>query len=98
MRAQVLIAAVLSLLVVAAFMRPTFVKFNVKGLLRTAAILSFGFCFAGGFWLLSKAIVNQYDDMFLLATLGLIFIGIAFFIGGVLLVAAERLPRKDEGR
>ena len=84
------------MLVVATFMRPMFVKFNVKALLRTAAVLAFGFCFAGGFWLLSKAIVKQYEDMFLLAAVGLIFIGIAFFVGGILLVAAERLPRKDE--
>ena len=98
MRAQVLIAAVLSLLVVAAFMRPAFMKFNVKALLRTAAVLAFGFCFAGGFWLLSKAVASQHEDMFLLGAAGLIFIGFAFFVGGVLLVAAERLPRKDERR
>ena len=34
----------------------------------------------------------------LLAALGLIFIGMAFFVGSILLVAAERFGRKGEGR
>ena len=98
MRVQLLIIVTLSLVVLVAFMRPTLVKFSMKSLLRTAAVLSFGFCFAGGFWLLSKAVLNHYEDMFLLAAAGLIFIGIAFFVGAILLVAAERLPRKAEAR
>src|SRR5438270_12302699 len=100
MRLQKLIAAVLFLVLLAAFMKSHshFMKFSLKGLLRIAAALSFGCCFAGGAWLLCKALGSPHEDMFLLAAIGLIFIGLAFFVGALLCVAAERLPRKDANR
>ena|SRR5437588_2382115 len=97
MRLQTLIAAVLFLVLLAAFMKSHshFMKFSLKGLLRIAAVLSFGCCFAGGAWLLGKALGSPHEDMFLLAAIGLIFIGLAFFVGALLLFAAERLPRRE---
>jgi len=68
----------------------------MKALLRVAAILSFAFCFTAGSVLVGKA--GPYKDGFLLVAAGLIFLGVAFFAGGILLAAAERFERKNEGR
>jgi hypothetical protein len=70
----------------------------MKALLRTAAVLSFGFCFAGGLWLVGKAASEKNEDLFLVVAVGLVLIGMAFFVGAILLVAAERFGRKYEGR
>jgi len=40
---------------------------------------------------------SGYSDAFMVAAVGLVLIGIGFFMGAVLLVAAERLGRKAEG-
>ena len=70
----------------------------MKALLRIAALLSFVFFFAGGCLLVGKAGLNKNEDLFLLVVVGLFFIGTAFFVGPILLVAAERFGRKNEGR
>lgn len=69
----------------------------MKILLRVAATLSFGFCFLAGLLILGNAVGSAYKDAFMVAAVGLVFIGIAFFVGGILLVAAERLGRKTGG-
>ena len=66
----------------------------MKTLLRAAAVLSFGFCFLAGLMILGNALGSGYKDAFMVAAVGLVFIGVAFFVGGMLLVAAERLGRK----
>ncbi len=70
----------------------------MKALLRFAAISSFGCCFAAGVWMFGTAVSSQTKDMFLLAAMGLIVIGMAFFAGAILLLAAERFSRKEECR
>jgi hypothetical protein len=66
----------------------------MKLLLRTAAVLSFVFCFGGGSLILGVALASQpAKDSFVIAAVGLVFIGIAFFVGGMLLVAGQRLGR-----
>lgn len=67
----------------------------MKTLLRMSAVLSFLSCAVGGVWLLGKAIVSKYDDLIVMAVMGLFLVGLAFFFGGILLVAAERLGRKE---
>ena len=70
----------------------------MKALLRVAGVLSFFFCFAAGLLTLGKTVGSGYRDAFLVEAVGLVFIGIAFFVGSILLVAAERFGRKGEGR
>lgn len=65
----------------------------MKRLLQVAAVLSFGFCFFAGLLVLGNAVGTGYKDAFMLAALGLVLIGVAFFAGGILLVAAEKLSR-----
>ncbi len=69
----------------------------MKTFLRTTAVLSFLFCAIGGLWLLGKAIASKSDDLIVAAVLGLFLVGMAFFFGGILLFAAERLDRKERG-
>ena len=69
----------------------------MKSLLRVSAALSFGSCFLAGLLVLSNAMASGYSDAFMVAAVGLVLIGIGFFMGAVLLVAAERLGRKAEG-
>jgi hypothetical protein len=69
----------------------------MKTLLRIAAVLSFGFFFAGGLGLVCIAGPTK-SDAFPLVAVGLFFIGMAFFVGAILLVAAERFGREYEGR
>ena len=70
----------------------------MKPLLRVAAALSFSSCFLGGLIVLGNAMASGYSDAFMLAAVGLVIISIGFFMGAVLLVAAERLGRKAEGQ
>jgi D-arabinose 5-phosphate isomerase GutQ len=70
----------------------------MKTLLRIAAVLSFVFFFAGGCQLLGIASPGRSGETALAIAMGLFFIGTAFFVGPILLVAAERFGRKDEGR
>ncbi|HXO21859.1 MAG TPA: hypothetical protein VOA87_18245 [Thermoanaerobaculia bacterium] len=62
----------------------------MKRLARVGAVLSFFFCLSGGLWILTKAGLNHKDDA-LSTAIGLYFVGKAFFVGPMLLVAAERL-------
>ena len=66
----------------------------MKTLLRVAAAFSFGFCFLAGLLILGNALGSGYKDASMVAAVGLVFISVAFFVGGMLLVAAERLGRK----
>ena len=68
----------------------------MKTLLRAAAALSFFFFFAGGCLLLGKAAPMPGEDLFPLVALGLVFVGTGFFVGAILLVAAERFGRKQD--
>jgi hypothetical protein len=69
----------------------------MKTLLQIAAVLSFGFFLAGGLLLLSIASGSQTSrDAVPVAVVGLFFMGTAFFVGPMLLAAAERLGPKDE--
>ena len=69
----------------------------MKSLLRVAAALSFGFCFLAGLLILGNAVASGYADAFMIAAVGLVLIGIAFFVGAILMVAAEKLGRKAGG-
>ncbi len=40
---------------------------------------------------------SGYKDAVMVAAVGLMFVGIAFFVGRILLVAAERFGRKGGG-
>ena len=70
----------------------------MKTLLRIAAVLSFLFCVGGGLTILSQTLAQSREDAFPLVAVGLVFVGSAFFLGAILLVAAERFGRKDESR
>ena len=71
----------------------------MKALLRTAAVLSFGFFLAGGLLLLGMASHNRTNtDAVPIAVVGLFFIGTAFFVGPMLLAAAERLGPKGPAK
>ncbi len=68
----------------------------MKALLRAAAVLSFGFSFGGGLGLLVVAgLSHTPEDRIPVGAVGLVLIGMAFFAGAILLVAAERFSRKD---
>jgi uncharacterized membrane protein YgdD (TMEM256/DUF423 family) len=72
----------------------------MKALLRIAAASSFVFFLAGGCLLLGIAGQAARDggEALLLVPVGLFFIGTAFFVGSILLVAAERFGRKNESK
>ena len=69
----------------------------MRPLLRVAAVLAFGFCFLAGLLILSIAVSSGHSDAPIIAAVGLLFMGIAFFVGGVLVVAAERFGPKAGG-
>jgi hypothetical protein len=66
----------------------------MKALLRIAAVFAFGFCFLAGALVLGIAGSSRNSDAPIITAVGLLFMGIAFFVGGVLVVAAERFDRK----
>ncbi len=70
----------------------------MKTLLRIAAVLSFGFFCVGGLVFLGMALPSTARDAWPMAVVGLTLIGTAFFVGPILLFAAERLGPKDDGR
>jgi len=64
----------------------------VKNLLRIAAVLSFGLCFAGGFWIFCLAAVHWDDPgAGVGVALSLILMGMAVFAGAIIWWAAEKL-------
>jgi hypothetical protein len=72
---------------------------SMKALLRTAAVLSFGFFVAAGLVLVGMAWVSHtYEDAVPLGVVGLLLIGTAVFVGPILLFAAELLGRKGEAK
>jgi hypothetical protein len=72
----------------------------MKTLLRVAAVCSFGFFALGGLGLLGSVpwLSSTYQDAVPLGVVGLVLIGVAFFVGPMLLVVAERSGRKEEPR
>jgi hypothetical protein len=71
----------------------------MKILLQIAAVLSFGLCFAGGFWILCMAALqlNTSSDAAPIAALGLVLMGMAFFAGAIILLLAEKCcGRRDD--
>ena len=67
----------------------------MKTLLRVAAGLSFSFFFVGGLCILSVIASSPASDTVIPMALGCVFVGTAFFVGPLLLVAAEKFGRKD---
>jgi hypothetical protein len=67
----------------------------MKTMARIGAGLSFAFCLLGGLWILSRVNLGSKDDA-VNAGIGFYFVGKAFFVGPMLLVAAEKLCRKPE--
>jgi hypothetical protein len=68
----------------------------MKTLLRMAAVLSFLFFFVGGGCLLIRAPFLVASDAFPIMAVGFFFVGTAFFVGPILLVAAEKLSRNEQ--
>lgn len=66
---------------------------TMKALLRVAAVLSFAPCLIAGVIILANGIAKGYKDAWMLSALGLVFIGLAFFVGSILLFFAERVGR-----
>jgi hypothetical protein len=69
----------------------------MKTMARIAAVLSSAFCLLGGLWILSRVNLGSKDDV-LNAGIGFYFVGKAFFVGPMLLIAAERLCAKQEAK
>jgi len=63
----------------------------MRNLLRLAAVLSFLFCLAGGLFILIHANYADARHEPMTVGIGLYFLGKAFFVGPMLLAAAERL-------
>ena len=64
---------------------------KLKVLGRVAAALAFLFCAAGGIWILKTVGPNPSGGDAVWIGIGLYFIGKAFFVGPMLLIAAEHL-------
>jgi hypothetical protein len=65
---------------------------RLKTLAQVSAALAFVICLAGGLWILTS-VGFDHDDDAVETGIGLYFIGKAFFVGPMLLVAAERLGK-----
>lgn len=63
---------------------------DLKFLVRFAAVAAFLFCLLAGLWILYNVGIQSRGDAVWTA-LGLYFVGKAFFVGPMLLVAAETL-------
>jgi hypothetical protein len=70
----------------------------MKTLARIGAVLSFLFCFTGGTWILVKTGLSSKSDDAIWTGIGLYFIGKAFFVGPMLLLAAEKCCSKPENK
>ena len=64
----------------------------MKTLAQVAAIIASLFCLVGGLWILCQIGFRSKDDA-VWTGLGLYFVGKAFFVGPMLLVAAEQLGK-----
>jgi hypothetical protein len=69
---------------------------TMKTLARVAAVLAFLLCLVGGLWILFHVGPSKDDAVW--TGIGLYFVGKAFFVGPILLVAAEQLGRGAEGK
>ena len=65
---------------------------KLKMLARVAAVAAFLLCLAGGLWILVHVGFQSGSDA-VWTGIGLYFVGKAFFVGPMLLVAAEQLGR-----
>ena len=66
----------------------------MKILARILAALAFLICLAGGLWILTSTGFSRGENV-IWTGLGLYFIGKAFFVGPMLLVAAEQLDKRS---
>ena len=62
----------------------------MKPLLQVAAALAFGFCFLAGLIIVRIAAASGHSDGAMVASVGFLFMGIAIFLGGILLAVAHR--------
>jgi len=67
----------------------------MKTLARVSAVLAFLLCLTGGLWILFHV---DPESAILWVGVGLYFIGKAFFVGPMLLVAAEQLGRRQDSK
>jgi hypothetical protein len=70
---------------------------TMKTLARIAAFLASSFCMLGGLWTLNRFDFASRENTLSSAT-GLFFIGIAFFVGPMLWLAAGRWCSKQDGQ
>ena len=66
----------------------------MKTVLRISAVLSFLFFAIGGLVLLSAAVGSPKSDGLLIVVLAVFLLGVAFFVGPMLLFAAEKIGHK----
>ena len=72
---------------------------SLRILARISAALAFLMCLCGGLWILtSVGFVRGNTDGAVWTGLGLYFVGKAFFVGPMLLVAAEQLGKDSESK
>ena len=64
---------------------------RMKTLLRLAAAVSFAAFSLAGFFILSITLSSPARDALPIAALGFVFVGTAFFVGPILLFAAEKI-------
>jgi hypothetical protein len=67
----------------------------MKTLARVSAVVAFLLCLIGGLWILLHA---KSDSGAVWVGIGLYFVGKAFFVGPMLLVAAEQLSRGQQSK
>jgi hypothetical protein len=72
------------------------VNSKLKVLARIGAGFSFLFCLVGGVWILTTTGFKPKGDDAVWTGIGLYFIGKAFFVGPMLLVAAGQLGGGEE--
>ena len=69
---------------------------RMRTMLQIAAVLSFLSFLGGGSLLLRGALFSPASDAFPIVAVGFVFVGTAFVVGPMLLVAAEKF-RRDHG-
>ncbi len=69
---------------------------DLEKLGKIAAVLAFVFCLAGGLWILTIEGIWDRDGDGVWAGLGLYFVGKAFFVGPMLLIASRAVRTRDE--
>lgn len=69
---------------------------HLKLIGRIGAFCAFGFCLTAGLWILTALGLQHNDDAAVWTGLGLYFIGKAFFVGPMLLLAAEQFTANSK--